>query len=367
MKRFADNHLHMTRQSDFETIPKYLNLIASVGVTDATLHSLPYHMVEQNLKVLYWKSHYDKIRLRAFGALHDFGPYAAIPPLKQAERLIELGADGIKMMEMDPPFRRDLKRGVNDPYYEDMFAMLEDRGIPVEMHVADPETFWEKREMSPEEIARGWFYGDGTYPSKEQLTEETLELCARHPKLKVTLAHFFFLSNFPEKAEEVMQNYPNVRFDLTPGWEMYLGFSKDIKFWHDFFTRYSNRILFGTDSNCFKDSNRELNQLVRMALSNSANEFAMPCFGGHIIRGLHLDQSVIDRITYNNYIDFVGENVRPVDDSVLRGCAERMLAHLKASGEAEIRRAEEEYPACFHGYKNYPLTLNFLETLTAKK
>lgn len=335
MKRFADSHIHM-KDNDPEPILRMLDLMASIGVTDTTIHALPYRGVNQNLKALYWKSHYDGMKIRAFGSLHHVAPFTETPPLEQVKKLLALGCDGIKMMEMDPLFRRNRGFGLDDAYYEPMFRYLEEKDVPVVMHVADPETFWEVREMTAEEIRRGWFYGDGTYPSKEQITREALNVAERHPKLRITFAHFLFLSNFPEEAERVMETYPSVNFDLTPGWEMYIGFSRHIEYWHDFFVRYGDRILFGTDSNTFKGSNAELNRLVTMALTHDHSEFPMPCFGGKIIRGLELDEDTFDRITYLNYERFVGRETRPVPAGLFYAEAENMLKKLEnVQGEEE--------------------------------
>ncbi len=100
----------------------------------------------------------------------------------------------------------------------------------------------------------------------------------KHPRLNATLAHFFFLSEYRDRVEEILEKYPNVKFDLTPGWEMYIAFSKDTEGWHDFFEKYSERILFGTDSGNHKDNNAELNRLVYSAITRDSSEFPMPLF-----------------------------------------------------------------------------------------
>jgi hypothetical protein len=98
------------------------------------------------------------------------------------------------------------------------------------------------------------------------------------------------------------------KFDLTPGWEMFLGFSKDILWWHDFFEKYSDRILFGTDSNNRKaeKTNRELYALVLAALTHDASEFEMPCYGTRIkIKGLALCPETVEKICAGNYFRFL--------------------------------------------------------------
>ena len=152
----------------------------------------------------------------------------------------------------------------------------------------------------------------------------------KHPRLNVTLAHFFFLSEYRERATEILEKYPNVKFDLTPGWEMYIAFSKDTEGWHDFFEKYSERILFGTDSGNHKDVNAELNRLVYSAITHDSSEFPMPAFPDKVIRGLYLSERAVENICYNNYIRYMGgEMPVPVDMEGLRAVAEKMLSDMK--------------------------------------
>ena len=86
--------------------------------------------------------------------------------------------------------------------------------------------------------------------------------------------------------------------------------SKDIERWHGFFEKYSDRILFGTDSNNRKKErvNKELNALVLAAISRSKEEFEIPCYGKILkIKGLGLCRETVRKICADNYFKFVGE------------------------------------------------------------
>ncbi len=326
MNKFADSHIHI-RFVRYNEIEKMLDTIASIGVTDACLLALPYRSAAENLAALYWKMHYQKMSVRAFGGLHITDRYAAVPCEQQVQALLELGCDGIKIMDTHPNFRKYLGEGIDSPKYAQMFAMLERLGIPINMHVNDPEDQWEP----------GGLYADPSMPSKQQIYEEVFTVLDRYPKLKITFAHFFFLSAYPEEAERVLQKYPNVRFDLTPGTEMYYNFPKNIEFWHEFFTKYSDRILFGTDSNTLKTCNVELNRLVYRTLTESHDLFTQNCYGrDFVMRGLQLDHEVVERICYQNYIDFVGEVPKPVNKEMFNECCERVLADIKTNPEDQF-------------------------------
>ena len=330
MKRFVDSHIHMKEPENGNVM---LDYIADCGVTDAVLQSLPKYGITQNLGMLYWKLNYDKMTVWAFGGLHQLDVFSSVPYEIQAQKLIDLGFDGMKFLDMKPDFRKLLGKGLNDKSYDKMFSLLEEQSLPVTIHCADPEKNWDINKVSPGALAAGWFYGDGTFKTKQELYDETFEMLDKHPKLKVSLAHFFFLSNYIDEARRVLDKYPNVYFDLTPGWEMYVGFSQKIEEWHDFFNEYSDRILFGTDTDSHSyDNAKNLNDLVRFGISRDYNEFPMPCYGGHIIKGLNLSDEVIDKITNKNFFEFAGER-RKSNPADFTKAAELMLKSVENNPE----------------------------------
>lgn len=320
MKKFADGHIH-ARLLEPDKMTKLLDTMAGVGVTNTTIQSLCAYQgreIAENIWHLWWKTKYDKMTLKVYGSVHEFDIYASIPYETQVETLLALGCDGMKFIHMKPDVRKALGKGLDDPSYDKMFDLLEERGTPVLIHSGDPENFWEEGE-----------YADGTYLSCEGHYREVFAMLDKHPKLNVTLAHMFFLSEQRERAEQILDKYPNVKFDLTPGWEMYIAFSKDIDAWHDFFEKYSERILFGTDSGDYKDNAAELNRLVYSAITHDSSEFPMPAFPGKVIRGLYLSEKAVENICYNNYVKYTGAQPAPVDMAKLRLCAEKMLSDIK--------------------------------------
>ena len=331
MKRFADTHIH-AELLDKERMLKLLDTIAGQGVTDVAIQSLCAYMgyeIAENIAHLWWKTKYDKMKLKVFGSVHEFDVYASVPYEKQVEELLALGCDGIKFIHMKPDVRKALGKGINHPSYDKMFSLLEERGIPVLLHSGDPENFWGNGEsQTEEEKAAGWTY-DESFLSCEGHYQEVFEMLDKHPRLNIILAHFFFLSNQRERAAVIFEKYPNVKFDLTPGWEMYVNFSKDIEAWHDFFEKYSDRILFGTDSGDYKDNAAELNRLVYSAISHDNSEFPMPAFPGKVIRGLGLSEEAVENICYNNYARYTGAEAVSVNKQKLRECAERIIADIK--------------------------------------
>ncbi len=165
-----------------------------------------------------------------------------------AKDLISKGCDGIKMLEGKPQLRQafpvpDFDLKCWDAYW----AYMEEEQIPLLMHINDPASFWD-RENVPEWAAKmGWFYDD-TYINNEEQYRQILTVLERHPKLRVTFAHFFFMSESLDRLGDILSRYPNVMTDLTPGIEMYDAFSKTPDETRSFFESFHDRILYGTDT-----------------------------------------------------------------------------------------------------------------------
>ena len=69
----------------------------------------------------------------------------------------------------------------------------------------------------------------------------------RHPRLRILFPHFFFLSKDLGRLAAMLDQYPNVHTDVTPGIELYFNLSDQEKEAKAFFAKYQNRICFGTD------------------------------------------------------------------------------------------------------------------------
>ena len=343
LKKFADSHMHL-EINDFAKARELLDHSASLGVTDVNLlccENYPGFSRADMFTSLYFKTHYDKMNVRVFGSLCELDIYKDVPFEDQLRRIMKLGCDGIKFMNMKPDLHKLLGRGLNDPVYEPMFALLEETGFPIVIHAADPEEFWGEPEgMLEGAVAAGWWYGDGSFPTYQQIYDELYEVFDRHPKLNVVMAHFFFLSNNLKEAIRIMEKYPNLRLDLTPGHEMYMGFSKDIPAWREFFKKYEDRILFGTDATTTRTLaiQRMKYDLVAQALTYDENEFPIPRNPDIFVRGLHLDRSTVEKICYDNFYALVGE-ARPVDMDFVRAEAQKMIADVKKYAELDGTRA----------------------------
>jgi predicted TIM-barrel fold metal-dependent hydrolase len=192
-------------------------------------------------------------RIYVFGGL-DISPLFMAPDscgklfAAYVDQLMAMGCDGVKMIEGKPDMRKTLPIPPFDsPAYEPYWAKLEEAGVPLVFHVNDPEEFWDAEKVPEWARYQGWFYGDGAFINNEAQYAEVLHVLERHPGLKVIFAHFFFLSNQLPRLAGLLDRFPNMHVDLTPGIEMYYNLSRQAEAARAFFLKYQERILFGTD------------------------------------------------------------------------------------------------------------------------
>jgi predicted TIM-barrel fold metal-dependent hydrolase len=252
----------------------------------------------------------------AFAALHypETGAPEPDEMLAQTALFHELGFDGIKMMDGKPNIRKRIGLPLNDPVYDPMFAFMEAENIPLLYHVNDPDEFWTWDLMPQWAKAQGdqVFYGDGRYPPKQQIEDEAVEILDKHPSLRIIFPHFFFTSMSIERTRKLFETYPNMSYDITPGWEMFESFAANYDAWRDFFIKYSHRILFGTDT--ISDHWREtVGSLRRVMETNEIfTAFEENC------RGFALDGEPLQNIYRNNFNRYLPNPPRPMNDKLLR-------------------------------------------------
>lgn len=244
----------------------------------------------------------------------------------QVQEVMALGFDGIKMMESKPDTYKKLPYRIDSDYYKDFFAYLEEQQIPLLWHVADPEDFWDPDRVSQNAKDHGWFYGDGTYPTKEKIYQEVYTILERHPKIKLVLAHCFFISRYPEKMKELLDTYENVCIDLTPGPEMFFDFDKNRGVWKEIFNQYYNRFMFGTDINSGYDLDYRRYK-VESVVRFFTTEDEYQAFGG-VVRGIGLDMEKCEYIFAKSFLEFMGKPPKKINKELLKEYVQRHAKHI---------------------------------------
>lgn len=167
------------------------------------------------------------------------------------ERMMEHGACGIKFWK-DLGLTLKDARGrllrIDDERFARIFDACGRMGLPVMFHTADPSAFFEpidRHNERYEELAAHPDWGFSDVPvTKRELLEARNRVIARHPATTFVGAHCAESGEDLAYLAEQMDALPNLLVDIsarTPelGRQPYCA--------REFFLRYADRILFGTD------------------------------------------------------------------------------------------------------------------------
>ena len=338
--KIIDCHVHCSAQTDSKILTEHLTKTGTDrAVLLACSHSRCVSLVPQALtaKLL------EPERFFVFAApdlsayyLHpaDLGAYLA----KYGQRMLELGCDGIKLLEGKPQMRKKVPiPDFDTPVWEPFWVWAEENAVPFLWHVNDPEDFWDREHAPAFAVAQGWLY-DESYINNEAQYTQVLKVLSRHPKLKIIFAHFFFMSAQLPRLSEILDRYPNVKIDITPGIEMYENFSNNIDASQAFFAKYSDRICYGTDigGRCVlmgedkrfdEKENRRRPEIVRLFLAGTEETEIRS--DGHflinrppfVLRPLGLSGERLQKILGGNLLAHIGKAPAAVKpDAVLAEC-----------------------------------------------
>jgi hypothetical protein len=352
-----DSHIHFPHQA---MMPGLIDIYDRLRIDRFNIVCTPH---QQRLSLvpdaLYVKAHHPD-RVYVSGGL-DVSAYIISPDhvgeifADYIDLLLAAGCDGIKMIEGKPDIRRMLPV---PPFDSEVFApyweKIEEIQLPVVFHVNDPEEFWDSERIPDWAVGRGWFYGDGNTIDNEVQYAEVINVLEAYPHLRVVFAHFFFMSAQLPRLGELLDQFPNMYVDLTPGIEMYHNFSSNLYTARDFFVNYQDRIVFGTDIGAHAllakpgegisfDESHERVYLIRNFLENSG-EFYLPgkgyLFGDPKtpFLGLDLPEPVLDKIYLKNAEQIFGNSPRPIDPAAVIELCDRieMVIGLQGSIQPEV-------------------------------
>lgn len=343
-----DSHTHIWKPEDVEGLEAIREAIGAerVGVASvADERSINDNPVLFVAKAMYPSRFYTLLGLDH--AEHFSGGAISTPSLaEQIDRMIEVGADGLKLIETKPTHRRMVDIPIDSEHYEPMFERVERAGLPILWHVADPEEFWDPELCPSWAKEAGWGYDESFVP-KEQLYTEVENVVTRHPGLKVTFAHFYFLSADLPRAAAFLDRFANTHFDLAPGVEMLYSMSRDPAEAREFFIKHADRIVFGTDNMGDQPIGqaRARTQMVKRWLETE-DEFgvdpeadALLGQSDEVIRGMNLPGDVLARIYSGNFQRVVGSEPKPQDNKLALEESRRMAAEVeRLGGSTEVIR-----------------------------
>jgi len=171
--------------------------------------------------------------------------------VERLERLVERGACGMKIWK-DLGTKIEDSDGsllrIDDERLDPLYEKAAELGVPIMYHIADPDAFFlpiDAQNERYEELAAHpeWSYY-GSHYGKEELLAQRDRVIARHPKTTFVGAH---VAEHPEDlayVSRLLDKNPNLQVDIGArcaelGRQPYTA--------REFFLKYADRILFGTD------------------------------------------------------------------------------------------------------------------------
>ncbi|MBX7119467.1 MAG: amidohydrolase [Gemmatimonadaceae bacterium] len=139
---------------------------------------------------------------------------------------------------------------IDDPELDPVWQAAARLKLPVFIHTADPQEFWQPIDMHNErwlELALfpGRRYPAEQFPSFEQLMTERDNMIRRNPRTTFVIAHMGWHANDLPRLAKMMDEMPNI---LTEVGAVLYDIGRQPRAAHDFFVKYQDRILFGKDS-----------------------------------------------------------------------------------------------------------------------
>ena len=124
------------------------------------------------------------------------------------------------------------------------------------IHTADPKEYWYPKsyntyQYGAESRDTAKYYQHAEVPKCEELIVQRNSVLEKHPQTKFIGAHFASLSNDFDELAKTLDDYPNLSVECGARLRfMYRYHPQAIR---DFFVKYQDRILFGTDGSLIAD------------------------------------------------------------------------------------------------------------------
>jgi uncharacterized protein len=226
-----------------------LNLQLLVNSTGASGERL-----QQSIAAFRASKHKDRFAQFTTIDFRNVGPGWGMRAAQQLEADVKAGAVGIG--EINKGFGLSARRPdgsrlkMDDPELDAVWIAAGRLGIPVFIHTADPQEFFQPINYSNERWLELALYPDRRFPSPqyptfEELMAERDRLFKRHPKTTFIAAHMGWHANNLARLGKMFDEMPNVYGET--GAVLY-DLGRQPRFAHDFFLKYQDRILFGKDS-----------------------------------------------------------------------------------------------------------------------
>ena len=173
----------------------------------------------------------------------------------EIERAKRAGARGLKVLKTLGLFLREqIDHGplvaIDDRRFDPMWDACAAQGLPVFIHVSDPEAFFlpiDRFNERYEELANhpDWSFHGKDFPSNAALLEARNRVFERHPRTQFVMLHMGNNAENLGYVAECLDRYPNTTVEMGAR----VGeLGRQPRTSRRFFDKYQDRIMFGTDA-----------------------------------------------------------------------------------------------------------------------
>lgn len=230
------------------------------------------------------------------------------------------GAVGMKVWKNIGMVEKD-KNGnfimIDDPKFDPIFNYLEKQGIQVCGHLGEPKNCWLPLDEMTVNNDRKYFkefpeyhmYLHPEYPSYEEQIAARDHMLEKHPDLKFMGAHLGSLEWSVDELSKHFDRFPNSTVDMAARMcHIQKQAQSDRRKVRDFFIKYQDRILYGTDEGDYGASIKEPEEIKERAHSVWSRDWKFlttdsPMTSWEVdgeFNGLRLPKAVIDKVYREN-------------------------------------------------------------------
>ena len=299
-----DAHTHI---GELDTLERMLEIEAEFGVTAqiGIVHS------EEGFQAA--KEKYpERFVFAKYLSLRDIAQYNVEPVIDEISKTKDEGYSLAKSW-FGPRWRDYIEDvpvnfRIDSPKLDPVFQALEDNELPLLIHIADPDTYFELH------------YQDASkYGTKEDNLNQLEAVLERHPNVVFQIPHFGAQPEIHRLSNlgSWLDRFPNVHLDTASSRWMARELSKDVKKAREFLMKYSDRILFGTDLSANRENLEYFGVRYRaqkLLWETDVSGEPLPFedvdtkdSGGTFINGLDLPLSVLRKLYWENAIRVYGQ------------------------------------------------------------
>ncbi len=192
----------------------------------------------------------------------------------------------------------------NDPRMDAIWEKAAELGMPVSIHVAEPQWMYEPMDAQNDGLMNAYTWrrdNKGPLPNHTELMRMLEEAARKHPRTTFIACHFANLESNLDELGRLLDRYPNLYADIAARY----GETAPIpRYMAVFYKRYATRLVYGTDMGFDKQMYRDTFRI----LETLDEHFYVAEYGYHwALSGFGLPDEVLKRVYRENALDLVRE------------------------------------------------------------